>query len=170
MDGDARTVEDAGVDNADAVDGDEAAMIGASGGVNMVDEVVRGSIEEGREGGGGGEGAEGGECEADGGEMEEEGVEVVGGRLGGHVKEEEGGVGWGEEGEGGAVEEAEAEVGGHDGVGEEVVPPLTERRLHRLELRRRNRLGEDSAEAFASGNEDGRENEDDGEKEEDSKA
>lgn len=96
--------------------------------------------------------------------MEEERPEVVVGRGRCHVKGEDSGVGGGEDGEDGTFEETEPEVGGHDGVGEEVVAMESERRHHLLELQHGDRGGE--ADPAPQGGGGRREGDDEGEEEE----
>lgn len=154
-----RTIEHSGTHNRRAVDGDDAPMIPSA-----VVELMNGVVEKGGEEGGGGEGSEGGEGETYRGDMEEERPEVVVGGGGGHVEGEDSGVGGGEDGEGGAFEETEPEVGGHDGVGEEVVSMESESRHHLLELQHGDRRGE--ADPATRGGRGRREDDGEGEEEE----
>lgn len=155
-----RAVEHSGIHNRHAVDGDDAPMVPAA-----VVELMVGVVEEGGEGGGGGKGSEGGEGETHRGDVEEKSPEVVICGGGGHVEGEDSGVGGGEDGEGRAFEEAEPEVGGQDGVGEEVVVMESERRHHLLQLQHGDRGAE--ADPTAQGGGGRREDDGEGEEEED---
>lgn len=122
VNGDVLAVEDTGEDDVDAVGSDEVRVrrLAAAGYGDME------ARDEGWEVRAGGEGAECGEGEAADGDVVAEGADVGAGR-GGNVKGEEGGVCGCEEGVGGVgAQEVEVEVGGDDGIAEEVVAPRPE--------------------------------------------